>query len=225
MTAVLVAFAFFLLVLTAVLVRRHLDRKDPPMSEMKRSYLVQRLNKPSRGSGPLAAFAEAFSFGGGLRNGGLSEDAMTLLRQVFSFDYMGAAEFEWGAVPEALRMVAKAQRNLRASTITIPLAQVAAGWRDKTTPGPDVVARVYLLCQAGHETEVETRVRLWAAEGYRARLKESTQLDEALRPSDDREVSTVGWLELDNGFFFFTDRDMWAATCSLFGVDVDQAVA
>jgi len=53
---------------------------------MKDTYLVQRLNKPVSNTG-----MEMFSFGGGLKNGGLSGDAMKLLRPIFSFDYMGSS--------------------------------------------------------------------------------------------------------------------------------------
>ena len=62
---------------------------------MKRSYLIQRLLKPHDN-----VMLSAFAFGGGLVNGGFSKEAMNILKSVFSFDYMGSAEFEWGAVPE-----------------------------------------------------------------------------------------------------------------------------
>jgi len=40
------------------------------MTEMKRSWLVQRLRKPL-GGGQMTKTIESLSFGGGLRNGGL----------------------------------------------------------------------------------------------------------------------------------------------------------
>lgn len=46
-------------------------------------------------------------------------------------------------------------------------------------------------------------------------------LSDVLRPDptpDRYERRTAGWLELDNGFLFFTDESMWRATCDLFGV-------
>ena len=45
-------------------------------TEMKRSYLVQRLRKPR---GWELTKDNPFSFGGGLQNGGLSGEAMSLL--------------------------------------------------------------------------------------------------------------------------------------------------
>jgi hypothetical protein len=31
--------------------------------------------------------------------------------------------------------------------------------------------------------------------------------------------ATCGWLELNNGFMFFTDRTMWEQTSNLFGIE------
>lgn len=62
---------------------------------MKNVYYVQRLLS----AGDIPPFA----FGGGKVNGGISPDVMKLLNKVFSFDYMGSAEFEWGAVPTAIK--------------------------------------------------------------------------------------------------------------------------
>jgi hypothetical protein len=74
--------------------------------KMKRTWLVQRLQKPAPMSIKGKDISNLFSFGGGFRNGGLTDEAMALLKNVFSFDYMGSAEFEWGAVPQALSFLA-----------------------------------------------------------------------------------------------------------------------
>jgi hypothetical protein len=68
--------------------------------ELNNTWLIQRLEK-SHGN-----YDNPFSFGGGLKNGGLSPDAMNLLRPIFSFDYMGSAEFEFGAIPKSLKYMA-----------------------------------------------------------------------------------------------------------------------
>ena len=64
-----------------------------------RSYLIQRLGKPTGGIGP-------FSFGGGFINGGLSNEGAKAISSICIFDYMGAAEFEFGALPKALDSMA-----------------------------------------------------------------------------------------------------------------------
>ncbi|KKS64951.1 MAG: hypothetical protein UV32_C0003G0012 [Candidatus Collierbacteria bacterium GW2011_GWF2_42_51] len=67
---------------------------------MRCTRLIQRLEKPIGRASP-------FSFGGGLKNGGLSKEAMDVLGDIFNFDYMGSSEFEWGAVPAALNFIAE----------------------------------------------------------------------------------------------------------------------
>lgn len=201
------------------------NTKTQTAPEMRHSWLVQRLSKP-RASSLLGGADNPFAFGGGLVNGGLSKDAMSLLRPIFSFDYMGAAEFEFGAVPEALSKIADNAKSLVARSITIPLADVEKHWSDKTRKAPGGEATVYILCQQPHSDEVDRRIRGWARTPNESEFdtKETVGLSTILRPGD-YTPDTCGWLELVNGFMFFTDREMWAATCSLFGVEVDSAAA
>jgi hypothetical protein len=151
-------------------------------NELRRSWLVQRLNTPHTGVWGKDK-DNPFAFGGGLRNGGLSDTAMDLIRGIFSFDYMGAAEFEFGAVPTALDGLAKAHKQLVADTLTIPLADVARTWHDKSTGDPDGDALVYVLARAEHLDDVKQRITDIAAGNYQ--LKESTHLNAVLRPHAD----------------------------------------
>lgn len=204
---------------------------------MERSWLVQRLNRPFRGNpdSPLAQLGTSLSFGGGLRNGGLTKDAMALLRQHFEFDYMGAAEFEFGAVPEAFRKMTKA--DLEAFTVEWPLSEVKASWRlqnhskrrlrkgEKRFTGQKVVkpkskAQVFVIAPKGWRDEIATRIKDWA--GGKCDLKESTRLNTSLLPTEEWETRVQGWVELDNGFMFFTDRDMFNGVASLFGVETGK---
>lgn len=185
-------------------------------TQHRQSWLVQRLKRPYP-QNSILGHDNPFAFGGGKRNGGLSDDAMGLIRGIFSFDYMGAAEFEWGAVPEAMQSIAKNAKRLAAFSFDIPLAQVAPDFRAKDT-APEGSATVYVLCHAQFDLEAQERIREWAGQSYNPDLKESTRLSSALRPHNEWDGDVCGWLELDNGFFFFTDEVMWRATCRLFGV-------
>lgn len=180
---------------------------------MEGSYLIQRLKKPYGRVNP-------FSFGGGLRNGGLSDEAMNLLTGIFSFDYMGAAEFEFGAVPKALQKMAKNADQYLVTTLSFPLKEVAKSWRDKSTKPPVGDATIYVICRKEDVQEVHDRIKQFAAENYNKNLKESTRLQEALRPLEDWDTEVRGWLELDNGFFFFTDKEMCEKTAELFGIEI-----
>jgi hypothetical protein len=188
---------------------------------LERSWLVQRLTKP-RDYGFLGGKAKdnPFSFGGGLKNGGLSDKAMDLTRGIWSYDYMGAAEFEFGAVPEALRAIAgMADKNeLVATTMTVDLSTLPKRFikRDKQSP-PDGEATIYLLVRNIWADEVAERIRGWVTQEF-PDLKEALLLDQTLWPTSEWHGNTQGWLELNNGFMFFADKEMWEKVCTLFGV-------
>jgi hypothetical protein len=70
--------------------------------------------------------------------------------------------------------------------------------------------------------EVQQRIFQWATNTAPPQeyLKEPTWLPEVLKPSPLHPLRVSGWLELDNGFMFFTNEEMWQRTCALFSVDV-----
>jgi len=158
---------------------------------MRRHHLIQRLEKPIGRINP-------FSFGGGLVNGGLSKEAVGILKDIFSFAYMGASEFEWGAVPAALNFIAE-QSSLKA---------VISG----ETQG------VFYICPQSYETGVIAVIKTLLDNESSLRLKEWCGLSDRVNHPDEYNQNKVGWLELDNGFFFFVDKDMFEKTKTLFEV-------
>lgn len=201
----------------------------------ERSWLVQRLQRPFGRSA-----AGPFTFGGGLKNGGLSDGAMALLQGVLEFDYMGAAEFEFGSVPAAFKRLAKYAEagELTTREIVIPLSEVQPDWleiprgaRHETRKHwkMDGEKTVYVLARESWHEAVEERIRFWAANRWATETKESLGLASALRPAAGTETKWVaegreacGWLELDNGFMFFTDKDMFDGVCRIFGVGTED---
>lgn len=168
------------------------------------SYLIQRLNAPfikKTETSPLHSLGECFAFGGGLKNGGLSGEAMDLLRPIFSFDYMGSAEFEWGAVPECLGRIAKSA--------------------DKYTAWVKVInaANVFIIGQI--ELKEQITERLWDIARYKQNHKENPCFKEALA-EQKHYARYKGWIELNNHFLFFTDEAMFQKTCDLFDVPIPQ---
>lgn len=191
------------------------DSVTYPGSTLERSWLVQRLERPRRHN--------PFSFGGGLRNGGLSDDAMKMLDGIFTFDYMGAAEFEWGKVPAALQHIAQkaAQGDIDVQSIDVPLTEVPLPWSTSKTKQDikeDDVATIYVVAPTTYFPEIVERIQDLASE--KARLKEGTRLTSALH--DPTETEIAGWLEIDNGFFFTTDRTMFDKFTALMGIDVPE---
>ena len=159
--------------------------------EVTEPYLIQRLKSPVARHNP-------FSFGGGLKNGGLSDDAMSLISTIFSFDYMGSAEFEFGAVPTALQFIAD---------------QVSQGnivWG--TTNG------VFYLCPLQYEDGVKDIISQLLIDEHKFGLKERCGLMDSIQGQNGYSAGK-GWLELKNGYMFFIDEKMFNETKILFGLE------
>jgi hypothetical protein len=166
---------------------------------MKSVYYVQRLNAPAQPT--------PFDFGGGYLNGGINKEAMAIISKVFSFDYMGSAEFEWGAVPTALQTLNAADKL---ATFTI----------STRVDGEDKM--IYGICLP-HVVDDTIAWVVAAAKGNTGNLKENLGLGEALRGNE--YARTKGWLKIeedkrcDEPFMFFIDKDMFTNTCTLLGTE------
>ena len=186
--------------------------------EMKRSYLIQRLMAPRDGSSKIDKALNCLAFGGGLKNGGLSDEAADMLRSIFRFDYMGASEFEWGAVPEALSKIHNDKKEYKSYELPVSLVKDGKTYRES----------VYIICKKEWLEEIKKRICAWK-DGYANRqpeffTKEAVNLDQSIHKKyfngEEMKESriTKGWLELDNGYFFFIDQEMFNKTKELFGV-------
>ena len=175
---------------------------------MKNTHLVQRLKKPYKSDK-----INPYTFGGGLKDGGIPEDGIKLLKHVFRFDYMGSAEFEFGAVPEALAKIAENFEKLIAFTVHIPY-QYKYWTDDKIKKG---IKPIYIICEKEDRDEIVTRIKKYAKSDYND-TKERICLNENLAKDNIDDLDIVGWLELDNGFFFFSDKEMFDNTCNMFDI-------
>lgn len=151
---------------------------------MKSSFLVQRLMKPTEGWNP-------FSFGGGYANGGLSDQAVAVLSKVFSPDYMGSAEFEFGALPEAFQNLVKSstkKAKIASMDIKVRGLTVWCIFNEEHHDRKDVDQRVVDLMNGNHKT------------------KESLRCDQVFE--DIQKAEVVGWFDLNNSILFGVDKDM-----------------
>lgn len=163
--------------------------------------------KPAEGSLLDRIGDNPFAFGGGYKNGGLTQEAMDLLHPILRFDYMGAAEFEFGEVPKAFNKMTK--MKLVAWTVQL----VVEGQ----------ICPIFFICNERDKEEVEARVLQFAREDWNADLKEDTHLKRTIKElgeSGPDMHQCVGWLELNNGFMFFIDQEMWEKSVNLFDVKV-----
>lgn len=173
-------------------------------SDMEESYLIQRLKKP-------VGYMNPFSFGGGFKAGGINESAMKLIDKIFSFDYMGAAEFEFGAVPKALDKIRDNKSDFIKGSFTVHWKTFR--WKTKEKVKGD--NKVYFICHKDQKKEVKKRIAGWAmGKNINACPKCGVRLNDSF---DDQDFH--GWLELDNGFFFFIDKEMYENVLKLFGIE------
>lgn len=164
---------------------------------MKRSWLIQRLQSPYPG-----CENNPFNFGGGYARGGIEKNIYAELNRIFRFDYMGAAEFEFGIIPKSLGRI---------------LTYYAGG---ESVNGMVRIhgMPVYYLCYNSDKAEVEKRIKDLSQN--KVQLKEYTLFSEALAsrvPFDivpekaekyKKYKEYIGWLELDNDFIFFLDKEI-----------------
>ncbi len=162
------------------------------METMNQTYLIQRLEKPT-------GVISVFDFGCGLPNGGLSRQAANAVSSIFRFSYMGSAQFEWGAVPAALAFITE-QANAG--------AMVAGSHLD-----------VFYICPKTYEVGVKTVIQNLLSDEYSMRLLDPCYLSTSVQAMKaEKAVYSVGWLELDNGYFFFIDETMFESTKKFFGM-------
>ena len=175
------------------------DKKLHLASTLDSTYLIQRLEKPWKKKDGTTVI-NPFSFGGGLVNGGLSKEALGAIKEIMAFDYMGASEFEWGAVPNALIFLAEQAQN----------KNIVSG--EMSLEGNTI----YYVCPKSLEKEIVGRIKSIYADEQGLRLKEYCGLQNAFDKNPRYQSRICGWLELDNGFMFFKDREMYDGVCGLF---------
>lgn len=165
---------------------------------MKQIRLVQRLKEPIGQSNP-------FSFGGGLVNGGFSEEAMEMLKNIFSFDYMGAAEFEFGGVPTAFQSLAMLAIDDKLSSTWIPIDG----------------KKVWIIAPTKELSEISAWIVSHSGADFYGDMKESLGLKSSLEGSDN----VKGWLKIEKDrdceepFMFFIDEDMFDKMVKLLQLD------
>lgn len=161
---------------------------------MKRVYYVQRLKAPREE-------LISFSFGGGLINGGFAPNTMRMLKDIMSFDYMGSAEFEWGAVPSAFKSLFE-NKAIEKKVIDIngkPVYIISP-----STIMPDVVEWIK------------------EASSKYISLKERLGFQEALEGAKYNDFK--GWIKIEDDryceepFMFFIDEGMYNNVCKLMGI-------
>ena len=168
------------------------------------SYLIQRIKAPylKEVKSPLQALIKF-----GLAATGLPKEAKELISTICVFDYMGSSEYEFGAIPKALRQMTK--RKLVAITPTI-----AFSYRDYRN-SKDITGNrtVYIIAPELDIEEVQKRIENLAI--GKENCKERTQFSASLAEAK-YDADILGWFDLDNHFMFFKDVKMFKDWCAAF---------
>lgn len=159
-------------------------------------YLVQRLEKVNN--------QIELQFEKGLIKKGLCKEVGVVFANIMDFSYMGSAEFEYGALPKSLDYCIRYanDNNLTACEI------------DVTSRKGNIVP-IYYICHKDIEEPVVAWIRK-ASKEEQPRCKEGVRLMDAI--DGIYSYNAVGWYDLVNRFWFFTDRKMFLNVCKLFGV-------
>ncbi|OGI14118.1 MAG: hypothetical protein A3E38_02150 [Candidatus Moranbacteria bacterium RIFCSPHIGHO2_12_FULL_54_9] len=194
-----------------------------------RTYLIQRLRLPHED-------CAAADFPGDIHSGGFSDELWNILKQFGFLEYMDAPEFEFGAVPETFQRMALAHRSLAAYTLDISgHPEFPSNERFDAYQSDELEAirtrhmlktTVFVLAPHFIRPHVEDTL-LRIALGDEIDLRKPTRLGESVfcarhwktGSAEARTYGkTCGWLELDNGFMFFSDEDTWRNFCDVFGL-------
>jgi hypothetical protein len=177
-----------------------------------RPYLLQRLNKPYPNDSRFKS--NPFAFGGGYKNGGLSDEAMEIFSSIWSYDYMGSAEFEWGALPKSWERIGN---NLKEYTVHV--FNVTAKFMDWRTKERTIkTAPVYIFCKNEDIKEIEEwLVKFADEEKHDYQTKEWINLGHSICTPDNK---TLGWHDIDNDYLFFINKEMIDKLISALGLNI-----
>lgn len=181
------------------------------IEDWRQPYLIQRIRKPQGYVNPFDGVSNNFA----------PDSALIINQRLFTFDYMGSAEFEWGAVPKALRMLSEISNSGN-----LYYGEVSLG----------VNCIVYFICDKIFTKKVIDFLETLFDNPDKVYLKEYCGLREHFlgnkwnvgnkwngnKPTEyQKEI--CGWLELQNPFMFFADKKMYENTLKALNVKIGKS--
>lgn len=208
-------------------------RGGPITEDWFKPWLIQRLERPIEfpEGHPLKYKDNPFAFGGGFRNGGFNKETMDLFRPIFRFDYMGSAEFEFGAVPKAVQSMMATISEITTSSFEIDLGDVDFREWDKkyfNKPTRGQKKSVYVIAKKSHHEDAHRYIRSLLKSPPPDLKEDSRFRNGLLEPKDPKESwlkGVEGWFDIDNCLFFFTDKKMFDGVWGLFAEEPKEKVS
>ena len=209
--------------------------------EWKYPYMIQRLERPTYIDGEVVVCP--FSFGGGLTYGGIPKEAMDIIKNVFTFDYMGSAEFEFGEVPRALQAIVDHREDFVCGeikftgkpyqTYDVPEGKKNRKFIEKSARE----ATVYFFCHKNIFGDVHDFLVKIREDEHSFSFKEFVGFKDAMFPEENYSYKSdvenkrtprnlydryVGWLDLGNRFMFFIDKGTFESSKIIFGIKENE---
>jgi len=202
---------------------------------------VQRLKRP-----PTTEWQAKVTQAFGGQNLLLKDQGWKVLQKIFDFDYMGAAEYEFGAIPNCFREMIQKRKDYEAFKFTILAGNITPGvWRDNKAQAMrrreikeakrqgvkpprlnrkkleekaklDVVTDKDIFVIGPKGRQMEIHELIRAVADRKMYTKNGAGMDRALDPEGAFDRETVGWLDLDNKMLWFLEEPMWLATQQMF---------
>jgi hypothetical protein len=163
---------------------------------MRTPWLIQRMQKSY-----LDFQSIIRGFG---RDGG--NESRKLIKTFVQFDYMGSAEFEFGALPKAFDEMEKGIKQY-------------AQFQFKLGPGGKHT--IYVICKTVDKQEVIKFIQDEFEKPHH--MQEWTYFRESLGEGDPKYISeykqyTLGWFDICNHFMFFKDKTMFDRFVNFYGL-------
>lgn len=178
------------------------------------TYLTQRLKAPN-GRSMLDRV-----FGGHMIQ--MTDKGWSVLNQICSLDYMGAAEYEFATLNDTMRELVEAAHAGDLTSFCFVLSPFerelnsSRRWTKNPLPAAKYV-RVFGICDKARLEEIQERVRILVAKPNAFFIKRGSFTGRAFDPLDEHD-DVQGWIEHDNRFLFFASEEMWTNFCSILGV-------
>ena len=196
--------------------------------EWVKPYLVNVLTKPSKFEGVPAIKLSSLP-NKGLSDKGFTKEGSNELNKVFRFAYMGASEYEWGAIPLSMKRFADGINagEYVATYVTVNHIVPNLDKRGRldmfSKGGTPAETKVFIMCHKSHVDKVEEFLNLASQQKYGV-TRDYIQMDEVLYPDKSKIKAyieyAIGGLDLDNNFIYLTDKIAIHYMCKLFDIKV-----
>lgn len=192
-------------------------------------YLVQRIMRSVHHRDLPEGLAEKYQ-----ANKPRTPEEQEFINGLIPLDYMGSAEFEFGAFGKAIQLVRDNRADFRRFEMDV-VGTPDNSW-DKDFPVTESAIHLFGFCHKDHVTQVKNDIALFATDRFEGRTKESTGLRDVFgtitrthykdgkrlrKPIVRLEDSPLSaWFDLDNGWMVGTSVYQMDSMAELLGIRV-----